>query len=502
VFQVFHVFHFFHAFQVFQECMAPSKNETACRKTKRCSRPKPETIAFSKHREVWQNFPEPVFVPSADRRSNINMPQVFKCISCSAPLEFLGQMSQKCRFCGTTMIVPPEMFGGRPAAPSSAGSGGLTEEIRRLCSEGKKIEAIKVFRERTGAGLAESKAAVEAIERGGTIDLGEVIQRAVSGGPLIDPKAAKKAGVAVGAITIAVIAAAVLAIAGIAGAMFFLATPSDDNGEFTPTASHSQPRPARPGGEEAGMIELLRFGGEGTGAGRFKDNRVVAVDGNGRIYSSDYSPGRVQVFGPDGKFVASWPVGEDENVYDLAVSRAGRVYLVTNKGVTAFDGESGTRVANAPDRRYRGVAIGLDGRVYAAGRDGFDVFDKDLKPMASFNNAAKNASSSFGFEKVDVDGNGFVFMVERTTDDLVKFSSDGRFLNRIPTGLRSANDIALDPAGRIFLSDTSTIAVFSPEGLPLKKMKANQAFGITFDDTGMMYIASRPFVLKVDPGLE
>lgn len=399
------------------------------------------------------------------------------------------------------MIVPPEIFGGRPAFSEPTGSGGLTEEIRRLCAQGKKIEAIKVFRERTGAGLAESKAAVEAIERGGTVDLGEVIQRAVSGGPLIDPKVAKKAGVAVGAITIAVIAAAFLAIAGVAAALFFVASPSNDSDGPVPSAPTAGPRQGRPGGEEAGMIELLRFGGEGTGAGRFKDNRVVAVDGSGRIYSSDYSPGRIQVFGPDGKFVSAWPVPEGENVYDVAVSRSGRVYLVTNKGITAFDGE-GIVAAQVAERRLRGIAIGIDGRVYAAGRDGFDVFDKDLKPMNSFKNAAKDASSSFGFEKIDVDGNGFVFLIERTTDQIVKFSPDGRFLNRIPTGLRSANDIALDPAGRIYLSDTSTIAVFTPEGQPLKKMKANQAFGITFDDAGMMYIASRPFVLKVDLGLE
>lgn len=400
------------------------------------------------------------------------------------------------------MIVPPEVFGGRPvSSQGSEGSGGLNEEVRRLCAAGRKIEAIKVFRERTGAGLAESKSAVEAIERGGPVDLGEVIQRAASGGPLIDPRTAKKAGVAVGAITIAVFSAVFLAIAGVTAALFLVASPSDDiDGPVSETPSGT--RPVRPGGNEAGMAELLRFGGEGTGAGRFKDNRVVAVDAAGRIYSSDYSPGRIQVFGPDGKFISAWPVGENENVYDLGVSRSGRVYLATSKGITAFDGDEGTIAAQVAERRLRGIAIGLDGRVYSAGRDGFDIYDKDLKLLRSFKNAAKDSNSSFGFEKVDVDGNGFVFLVERTTDELVKFSSDGKFLNRIPTGLRSANDIALDPAGRIFLSDTSSIAVFTPEGRPLKTLKANQAFGITFDDAGMMYIASRPFVLKVDPGLE
>ncbi|MGW3966643.1 ribosomal protein L7/L12 [Amycolatopsis sp. NPDC005003] len=37
-------------------------------------------------------------------------------------------------------------------------------EVRRLLGVGKKIEAIKVYRERTGAGLKEAKDAVEQLE--------------------------------------------------------------------------------------------------------------------------------------------------------------------------------------------------------------------------------------------------------------------------------------------------------------------------------------------------
>jgi ribosomal protein L7/L12 len=40
------------------------------------------------------------------------------------------------------------------------------EQLHSLLAEGKKIEAIKVYRERTGAGLAEAKDAVEALEAG------------------------------------------------------------------------------------------------------------------------------------------------------------------------------------------------------------------------------------------------------------------------------------------------------------------------------------------------
>jgi ribosomal protein L7/L12 len=50
-------------------------------------------------------------------------------------------------------MVPPGAFGGR------------MDEVRSLLREGKKIAAIKAYREATGVGLAEAKNAVEALER-------------------------------------------------------------------------------------------------------------------------------------------------------------------------------------------------------------------------------------------------------------------------------------------------------------------------------------------------
>lgn len=42
----------------------------------------------------------------------------------------------------------------------------LHAELQALLSEGRKLEAIRLYRERTGAGLMESKDAVEALARG------------------------------------------------------------------------------------------------------------------------------------------------------------------------------------------------------------------------------------------------------------------------------------------------------------------------------------------------
>src|SRR5262249_42665654 len=54
----------------------------------------------------------------------------------------------------------------------------LVARVRSLMEAGQKIEAIKLFRERTGASLKESKDAVEAIQRGQAFPAGSLGDRA------------------------------------------------------------------------------------------------------------------------------------------------------------------------------------------------------------------------------------------------------------------------------------------------------------------------------------
>lgn len=56
----------------------------------------------------------------------------------------------------------------------------LLAELQALVSEGRKIEAIKRYREATGAGLAEAKQAVEARERGQSLPTKEAAAAASS----------------------------------------------------------------------------------------------------------------------------------------------------------------------------------------------------------------------------------------------------------------------------------------------------------------------------------
>ncbi|MGZ0171786.1 MAG: ribosomal protein L7/L12 [Planctomycetales bacterium] len=59
----------------------------------------------------------------------------------------------------------------------------LEEEIRQLLGSGNKIQAIKFYREKTGAGLAEAKDAVEAFAAGGAFDGEASGERVPTGDP-------------------------------------------------------------------------------------------------------------------------------------------------------------------------------------------------------------------------------------------------------------------------------------------------------------------------------
>ena len=430
------------------------------------------------------------------------MTKSFNCASCSAPLEFEGTTTQKCRYCGSTVIAPPDMFysSGVASFGDLTGKALKIAEIDRLIHNGQKIDAIKLFRETFGVGLAEAKDAVERMERGESVDISGMYVRSSRHATPQDIEAVKKFGYTIGGSVLVTILASLLIIGGVTVAILYFTWAAIDN--KIPIAANTSTIPSTTGTPTPkptatpDMIEVLKFGGKGTGAGFFDDNRHVAVDGQGRIYSSNYSPHRIQVFDGDGKFINQWAPEIGSNLYDLVADREGNIYLANDKGVFKHEGETGKVIARSTGYYPRGIAMTWDKKIVVAAGKTILVLDSSLNPVAEFKDAAERANSTFGFEKITADGTGALYALDMQNREICKFSADGKFLNRFSSGANAPHALAFDPQGRLYISDTSNIFVTDANGKALKELDTYQAFGIAFDQSGSLYIAARPYVLK------
>jgi hypothetical protein len=429
------------------------------------------------------------------------MTKTFNCASCSAPLEFEGTTIQKCRYCGSTVIAPRELFYSSDDSPfldldALSGRARKIAEINQLIHEGQKLEAIKVFRETFGVGLGEAKDAVEKMESGESVDISGMRIKTSGRATPEDIEKVKKIGYTIGGSILATMILSILIIGGVILAIFYFTWSAID--KTIPTIGNRSTSPQSPVVRTATSdeYEIMRIGGEGTGAGRFKDNRHVAVDGAGRIYSSDYSPHRIQVFDGEGKFINQWAPETGSNLYDLVADRDGNVYLANDKGIFKHEGQSGKLIAKSTNLYPRGIALTWDGKIIAAAGKSIVVLNNSLKPLIEFKDAAAIANSTFGFEKLAADGSGVIYALDSHNNEICKFSSEGKFLNRFKTEANAPHALAVDPRGRIFLSDTNMMYVLDTDGQVVGSFITNQAFGIAFDQADNIFIASRPYVVK------
>lgn len=441
------------------------------------------------------------------------MHQSFSCPNCNANIRYDAQMDSitvTCEYCDSTVIVPESLR--RRGAGSGRDAEEMFSEVVRLVKNGRKIEAIKQFREQTGMGLKASKDVVDAIERGEDVWLGGTtlhVANIQTDSVLISTPVAQSSSRGCLAATIGIM----VVLFGLIGLGAFLF--ADGLGEDSTIAATieavingatGETDSPQSGGveieipvvvvtavfmEETGatseIAELVHeFGGEeGVGPGFFNDTRRLAVDGEGQIYVGDYSEGRIQVFDLDGTFLAQWNAGEDLYMVGMTADRQGQVYVADFPELVKYDGLSGERLGVMPaNGRFDSLTVGPDGKLLAVSPDQLIRFDLNGNVELSIEDPFADLDNSWLVGRdVAVDGAGNMYFIGQ--EAVYKFDSNGRFVDQFgsdgdaPDQFQTApTAIAVDGKGRIFVNDFKGIMVFDANGRYLETIPFR---GVTFD---------------------
>ena len=426
---------------------------------------------------------------------------------------------QKCRFCQSNVIVPASVmqssndFGGAGSLDfgdlsALTGKALQVAEIQKLIQSNQKIYAIKLFRETFEVGLKEAKDAVDAMEAGKSIDIsGMKIQSAnLRANPnviKIDGKVGKAVG---GSILVTFIVVGLL-ILGVIAAAFYLISSSVsrvvDESQRNISLSNIQTPQSRTPETLSIAQEILKFGGEGIGAGKFKDNRTITTDASGRIYSADFSGGRIQIFDANGNFQTQITSDTNKTVDSIGTDRKGNLFVLQGYDLYRFKAESGENLGKTQINSASDLAVGLDGKVYVSTwRGEIQIFDAEGAKLKTIQ-IGKDLNFT-EIRQIAVDGAGNIFALDGKTFAIFKLAPDGKLLTRFGGRDNKSKamfsgtpyDLAVDSQGRIYASQVSRISIFDTNGNFLNEFKTTQAFGMTFNDAGELFVASRPFVVK------
>lgn len=471
------------------------------------------------------------------------MAHSLNCPNCGAPLDYDGNDPIiRCPYCNSSVIVPENLrakpsFSSKPSNLTFGGAGDLgglinqarrINEVKNLAESGQMDEAVALYREITGSDEFSARQAVGKLSTGQPITLAgmsasEVISQVrMAGGAgfpvqTLDRQTSQKVGRWVGClVTILVlgILASVLIPVGFAllGALavgnnseeiFSVNIPGLDAPVEIPLEVPLEVPVANPLASGFAVQELA-FGGEGSGPGKFGDVRAIGVHPtDGTIYAANYDDGRVQVFDAQGNFQTQWIIPEEitDPYFDtMAVGRDGVVYIPVFGKILKFDSQGAPLGAiEHKEYRFEDLDIALDGSMVAIA-NGEDIVW--LTAGGEITQVVEDAVSSVSGDselscKLAVDGTGKVYVLARFNDGVFIFGPDGRFINRFgsagdePGQFRAPYEIAVDSQGRIYVSSTQGVQVFSNDGRYLDVIKVQYfAYGLAFDDQGKLYITT------------
>jgi LSD1 subclass zinc finger protein len=458
------------------------------------------------------------------------MPNPLICPKCSTPLQYPppGVTTVTCPNCQNVCPVDP--------FPTTFQTSQIPEQFRPLVEKAlqvaqqsghvgplDKIQAIRFYRQATGAGLADAKRIIESV---GPLHVGP---SPIGNRPF--PTSTLPPDVNVSRFNFVGCLSILGLTIGLATAIFAIVRPFLNTMMHRPSiyapGTTITPTPSIPASVQ-NLINppsapqfatvSLEFGAQGVSPGHFDDARSIAVDNLGHIFVGEYSNGRVQSFDSTGKYLSEFSLGPNNYLQNLIADRTGTLYAVSSSHILRFNAATGApmsemdnNAANMAPKDYTDACLAPHGIMYALSNppgDDPEIVKLNTTTGEIINtfNIGKAVGENLDLFRITSLATGEIYTLDREKG-VFKFSSDGRYINRFgggkspgvspmdmpPSQLFSAQNIAADSQGRIYVSDTfSCIKVYDKDGNYLTTFGGHEvAFGISIDDQDNIYAAMR-----------
>ncbi|MEA2427996.1 MAG: tripartite motif-containing protein 71 [Thermoleophilaceae bacterium] len=294
---------------------------------------------------------------------------------------------------------------------------------------------------------------------------------------------------------------------------------------------------AAPAGAAAGGLRFAgAWGSHGVAEGQFLLPDGIAVDSGGNVWVADRNRNRIERFTSAGRFRPfpafrsrhrSAAPGRLNLPYDVAVDRAGRIYVADthNDRIQEFSrkgrlirrwGSHGTAAGQFD--QPRAVALDPFGNVWVADHENKRVqkFTAGGRFLGRFGAHAGDGTAGSGEGEfnsprgLSSDAQGDIYVADDANNRIVKLGNDGGFL--MQWGRRGAGDgelklpysTAVDAAGNVWVTDTNNnrLQEFTADGTFVARFGANggdttpgagpgefdHPYDLAFDRAGNLYV--------------